>query len=87
MLPSNVASTPATNNVWLPATNAMHIGLLNSLPTDSADFYNWNKVKIRYCDGASFSGHVQDEVKVRAPGLMYFASRPPSSILFSFQVF
>jgi len=33
------------------------------LPTDSADFYNWNKVKIRYCDGASFSGHVQDQVK------------------------
>ncbi|ONM34146.1 Pectin acetylesterase 5 [Zea mays] len=28
-----------------------------------ADFYNWNKVKIRYCDGASFSGNVQEEVK------------------------
>lgn len=21
-----------------------------------ADFYNWNRVKIRYCDGASFAG-------------------------------
>lgn len=26
-----------------------------------ADFYNWNKVKIRYCDGSSFTGDV-DEV-------------------------
>ncbi|THG23762.1 hypothetical protein TEA_003792 [Camellia sinensis var. sinensis] len=22
-----------------------------------SDFFNWNKVKIRYCDGASFAGH------------------------------
>ena len=21
-----------------------------------SDFFNWNRVKIRYCDGASFSG-------------------------------
>lgn len=21
-----------------------------------ADFYNWNRVKLRYCDGASFAG-------------------------------
>lgn len=29
-----------------------------------ADFYNWNKVKIRYCDGASFSGDVENELQV-----------------------
>jgi len=29
----------------------------------SADFFNWNRVKIRYCDGASFSGDSQNEVK------------------------
>lgn len=30
----------------------------------SSDFYNWNKVKIRYCDGASFAGHPESEQKV-----------------------
>lgn len=23
------------------------------------DFYNWNRVKIRYCDGSSFTGDVE----------------------------
>jgi hypothetical protein len=23
------------------------------------DFYNWNKVKVRYCDGSSFTGDVE----------------------------
>lgn len=23
------------------------------------DFYNWNRVKVRYCDGASFTGDVE----------------------------
>ena len=27
-----------------------------------ADFYNWNRVKLRYCDGASFAGEGQNEV-------------------------
>jgi O-palmitoleoyl-L-serine hydrolase len=25
----------------------------------TADFYNWNRVKIRYCDGSSFTGDVE----------------------------
>ncbi|THG07857.1 hypothetical protein TEA_007755 [Camellia sinensis var. sinensis] len=29
----------------------------------SSDFFNWNKVKIRYCDGASFAGHPESEFK------------------------
>lgn len=24
-----------------------------------ADFYNWNRVKLRYCDGASFAGNAK----------------------------
>lgn len=24
-----------------------------------SDFYNWNRVKVRYCDGSSFTGDVQ----------------------------
>jgi len=27
------------------------------------DFFNWNRVKLRYCDGASFSGDSEDEVE------------------------
>ncbi|KAK6942959.1 Pectinacetylesterase/NOTUM [Dillenia turbinata] len=38
-------------------------GILSSDPSQNPDFYNWNKVKIRYCDGASFSGHPESEVK------------------------
>lgn len=28
------------------------------------DFFNWNKVKIRYCDGASLAGHPENEFHV-----------------------
>ncbi|KAF3330514.1 pectin acetylesterase 5-like protein [Carex littledalei] len=35
------------------------IGILSNLPSQNPDFYNWNKVKVRYCDGASFSGDVE----------------------------
>lgn len=26
------------------------------------DFFNWNRVKLMYCDGASFAGDLYDEV-------------------------
>lgn len=32
-----------------------HFTLLISI----TDFYNWNRVKIRYCDGASFTGNME----------------------------
>ncbi|XP_038986470.1 long chain base biosynthesis protein 2a-like [Phoenix dactylifera] len=28
-------------------------------PRERRDFYNWNKVKVRYCDGSSFTGDVK----------------------------
>ena len=28
------------------------------------DFYNWNRVKIRYCDGASFTGEGYNRVSI-----------------------
>lgn len=31
-------------------------GILSNNASFNPDFYNWNRVKIRYCDGASFSG-------------------------------
>ncbi|PUZ63679.1 hypothetical protein GQ55_3G087200 [Panicum hallii var. hallii] len=38
-------------------------GILHDDKSQNPDFYNWNKVKIRYCDGASFSGNVKDELQ------------------------
>jgi hypothetical protein len=31
-----------------------------------ADFYNWNRVKVRYCDGSSFTGDVAAVESVRS---------------------
>ncbi|ESQ38360.1 hypothetical protein EUTSA_v10029387mg, partial [Eutrema salsugineum] len=38
-------------------------GVLSSDPSQNPDFFNWNRVKIRYCDGASFAGHPEAEFK------------------------
>ncbi|XP_040380051.1 pectin acetylesterase 5-like [Oryza brachyantha] len=38
-------------------------GILSNDRFQNPDFYNWNRVKIRYCDGASFSGDVKDELQ------------------------
>ncbi|KAF6135147.1 hypothetical protein GIB67_035218 [Kingdonia uniflora] len=37
-------------------------GILSNKAEENPDFFNWNRVKFRYCDGASFSGDGQDEV-------------------------
>lgn len=37
-------------------------GILSRDPLQNPDFFNWNQVKIRYCDGASFSGHPDSEL-------------------------
>uniref|UniRef100_A0A0D9YKS1 Pectin acetylesterase n=1 Tax=Oryza glumipatula TaxID=40148 RepID=A0A0D9YKS1_9ORYZ len=42
-------------------TRVEFVGILSDDKAQNPDFYNWNKVKIRYCDGASLSGNVQDE--------------------------
>lgn len=34
-------------------------GIMNNKRPFNPDFYNWNRVKIRYCDGSSFTGDVQ----------------------------
>ncbi|KAL6615252.1 hypothetical protein ACP70R_037522 [Stipagrostis hirtigluma subsp. patula] len=37
-------------------------GIMSRSPADNPDFYYWNRVKIRYCDGASFAGEGVDKV-------------------------
>ncbi|KVH91609.1 Pectinacetylesterase [Cynara cardunculus var. scolymus] len=34
-------------------------GILHNEPQYNPDFYNWNRIKVRYCDGASFTGDVE----------------------------
>ncbi|KAK3220699.1 hypothetical protein Dsin_014669 [Dipteronia sinensis] len=34
-------------------------GILSNNASLNPDFYNWNRVKIRYCDGASFAGNAK----------------------------
>ncbi|KAJ4727950.1 Pectin acetylesterase [Melia azedarach] len=36
-------------------------GILSNKPEENPDFFSWNRVKLRYCDGASFSGDSQNE--------------------------
>ncbi|KAF7825674.1 pectin acetylesterase 5-like [Senna tora] len=38
-------------------------GILSSDPLQNPDFFNWNKVNIRYCDGASLAGHPENDIK------------------------
>ena len=45
------------------------------------DFYNWNRVKIRYCDGASFAGEGYD--KARTTDAPCFLSVAPSLLIWS----
>eukprot|EP01018_Ginkgo_biloba_P034079 Gb_04448 [translate_table: standard] len=37
------------------------LGILSNKPSQNPDFFNWNRVKVRYCDGASFIGDVDVE--------------------------
>ncbi|BBG98299.1 Pectinacetylesterase family protein [Prunus dulcis] len=44
-------------------------GILSNNAYLNPDFYNWNRVKLRYCDGASFAG---DAVFKNGTSLLYF---------------
>ncbi|KAK8614330.1 hypothetical protein V6N13_122691 [Hibiscus sabdariffa] len=35
-------------------------GLLSGQQKSNPDFYNWNRIKVRYCDGSSFTGDAAD---------------------------
>lgn len=36
-------------------------GIMSNKPEENPDFFNWNRVKVRYCDGGSFAGDGYDE--------------------------
>ncbi|MCO5603337.1 hypothetical protein L7F22_057487 [Adiantum nelumboides] len=39
-------------------------GSLSNSPLKNPDFYNWNRVKVRYCDGGSFSGDIETPLEM-----------------------
>ncbi|KAL3693210.1 hypothetical protein R1sor_006861 [Riccia sorocarpa] len=40
-------------------------GILSSDPAVNRDFYDWNRVRFKYCDGGSFFGEVEEVVTVK----------------------
>ncbi|XP_052211023.1 pectin acetylesterase 8-like isoform X1 [Diospyros lotus] len=61
---NNVTTCLARKNTRLGSSKRMakqlpFSGILSNQQKYNPDFYNWNRIKIRYCDGASFTGDVQ----------------------------
>ncbi|XP_074270401.1 pectin acetylesterase 8-like [Silene latifolia] len=44
----------------LMTTNYTFSGILSNQAKYNPDFYNWNRIKVRYCDGSSYTGDVED---------------------------
>jgi hypothetical protein len=57
-----------------PTADGGTAGMFNSDPAINPYFYNWNKVFIGYCDGASFAGTVTAPVQVQGTPI-YFRGR------------
>ncbi|KAL2348777.1 hypothetical protein Fmac_002777 [Flemingia macrophylla] len=52
-------------------------GILSNRRLFNPDFYNWNRIKVRYCDGSSFTGDVaavNPETKLYYRGARIFAA-------------
>ncbi|KAK9289829.1 hypothetical protein L1049_007989 [Liquidambar formosana] len=65
---NTIASCSFRKTTALGSSNYMErqvrfAGILSPVVSENPDFHNWNKVKIRYCDGASFAGHPESEFK------------------------
>ncbi|CAI0441981.1 unnamed protein product [Linum tenue] len=60
----NVTSCLARKNTRLGSSKQMgnqlaFSGIMSNRRQFNPDFYNWNRVKVRYCDGSSFTGDVE----------------------------
>ncbi|KAM3322688.1 pectin acetylesterase 8-like [Capsicum chacoense] len=69
---NGVLGSSTTTPLHPPATFS---GILHNDPTVNPDFYNWNRVRVLYCDGSSFTGdaaHVDPETKVYYRGARIF---------------
>uniref|UniRef100_A0A5B6ZEP8 Pectin acetylesterase n=1 Tax=Davidia involucrata TaxID=16924 RepID=A0A5B6ZEP8_DAVIN len=62
---NNVTTCLARKNTRLGSSKQMvkqlaFSGILSNNKQFNPDFYNWNRIKIGYCDGASFTGDVEE---------------------------
>ncbi|KAK2456840.1 pectin acetylesterase [Trifolium repens] len=62
--------TPRGSSIYME-NRIPFTGILSNKPEENPDFFNWNRVKLRYCDGASFSGDSENE----AAGLQFRGQR------------
>ncbi|CAL5329840.1 unnamed protein product [Camellia sinensis] len=61
---NNVTTCLARKNTRLGSSKKManqlaFSGILSNLQKFNPDFYNWNRIKVMYCDGSSFTGDVE----------------------------
>ncbi|KAL6533704.1 Pectin acetylesterase 8 [Orobanche hederae] len=75
---NNVTTCLARKNTRLGSSEQMvkqlaFSGILSNRKQFNPDFYNWNRVKVGYCDGASFTGDV--EAVNRTTNLYYRGAR------------
>eukprot|EP00933_Yihiella_yeosuensis_P053242 TRINITY_DN5142_c3_g3_i1.p1 TRINITY_DN5142_c3_g3~~TRINITY_DN5142_c3_g3_i1.p1 ORF type:complete len:461 (-),score=61.49 TRINITY_DN5142_c3_g3_i1:63-1445(-) len=67
--------TNHAKNIFLGFYDGGAHGLLSNNCAENPDFCNWNKVYIRYCDGASYSGQAEHPVTARNGRKLYFRGR------------
>ncbi|XP_042046382.1 pectin acetylesterase 5-like [Salvia splendens] len=48
------------------------LGILSHHPVQNPDFFNWNKVKVRYCDGSSFSSRPRPDTEFQNGTELFF---------------
>lgn len=58
---NNIRTCVSRKSTALGSSNYMDkeisfTGILSNKPEENPDFFNWNRVRLRYCDGASFLG-------------------------------
>ncbi|KAH9670235.1 Pectin acetylesterase 10 [Citrus sinensis] len=46
---------------WYMEKRIAFTGILSNKAQENPDFFNWNRVKLRYCDGASFTGDSENK--------------------------
>ncbi|KAH9670236.1 Pectin acetylesterase 10 [Citrus sinensis] len=56
---------------WYMEKRIAFTGILSNKAQENPDFFNWNRVKLRYCDGASFTGDSEN----KAAGLQFRGQR------------
>ncbi|XP_059642602.1 pectin acetylesterase 8-like [Cornus florida] len=61
---NNVTTCVARKKTSLGSSKQMakqvaYSGIFSNRPQFNPDFYNWNRIRVRYCDGASFTGDVE----------------------------